>query len=259
MRGALFFLLIFYNLAFAGVPTAADKISDVGLTTVLGSQVSLDTKVFSGDGQEKTVKDFVIPGKPLILMPVYYRCPGLCGITLQSGIALVNDIKAELGKDYSILTFSFNATEPPELAKGKAETIHAKVNNIEAAKKGWHFVTAPQESIDKLLSEVGFKLTKEGEDFAHASAIFVLTPEGTISQYFSGVMFPPWDVKLSLVDASDGKVGSLLHQAVLYCFKFDPLTGKYTLAAWRTMQVGGVITLILMALGFLVLRRKHSS
>lgn len=255
----MIFKLFFFSLAFAGVPTAADKISDVGLTTVLGSQVSIDTKVFSGDGEEKTVKDFIIPGKPLILMPVYYRCPGLCGITLQSGIALVNDIKAELGKDYSILTFSFNATEPPELAKGKAETIISKVNNEDAARKGWHFVTAPQESIDKLLSEIGFKMTKEGEDFAHASAIFVLTPEGNISQYFSGVMFPPWDVKLSLVDASDGKVGSLLHQAVLYCFKFDPLTGKYTLAAWRTMQVGGVITLILMALGFVVLRRKHSS
>ncbi len=249
------FLLFICSIAYAGVPTAADKISDVGLSTILGSQVSLDTKVFSSDGQEKTLKDYIIPGKPLILMPVYYRCPGLCGITLQSGIALVNDIKAELGKDYSILTFSFNSTEPPELAKGKADTIIAKVNNEDAAKKGWHFVTAPQESIDNLLNQIGFKLTKEGEEFSHASAIFVLTPEGKISQYFSGVMFPPWDVKLSLVDASDGKVGNLLHQAVLYCFQFDPISGKYTLAAWRTMQVGGVLTLILMAVGFLVLRR----
>lgn len=252
------FIVISFSFVYGGVPTAAEKISDVGLTTVLGTQVSLDTKVFSSDGKEKTIKDYIIPGKPLILMPVYYRCPGLCGITLQSGISLINDLKAELGKDFSLLTFSFNSSESPELAKGKAESVFEKVTDEKAAKDGWHFVTAPQESIDKLLSEIGFKLTKEGDDFSHVSAIFILTPEGKISQYFSGVMFPPWDVKLSLVDASAGKVGNLLHQAVLYCFQFDPQKGKYTLAAWRVMQIGGVLTLIVMTLGFLVLRRKHS-
>ena len=254
----IFFLVT--GIAFAQVPTAADKIQNVGVFTQLGTKVDLGIQVTDSEGNLKSIKDFILPEKPFILMPVFYRCPGLCGITIQSSIAMINELTLKLGEDFSILTFSFNSKEGPELAKAKAASVYEKLNDPEAAKKGWHFAVATQENIDKLLSSLQYKLVPDGDDFAHPSAFFVLSSDGIISQYFTGVNFPAWDVKLSLVDASNGKIGNLLHQAALFCFRFDTLKGKYTLAAMKTMKIGGIITLIgVISFWICLVRRKKTA
>lgn len=256
---ALSLLLTFLILpqAHTQVPTAADKIQNVGVFTELGSKVDLDTQFTDSEGVLKSIKDFYLPEKPLIIMPVYYECPSLCGITIQSAIALINDLEAKLGEDFSILTVSFSPRETPKLAKRKSETVFKELKDPEAAKKGWHFTVGTEENIDKLLNQLAYKLQADGDDYSHASAIFVLSPDGKISQFFTGVNFPVWDVKLSLVDASKGKVGTLLHQAALFCFQFDPIRGKYTMTAMTAMRVVGVLTLIAMFVGWLVLMVKR--
>lgn len=240
------FLLIFLILpqSFAQVPTAADKIQNVGVFTTLGSKVDLNTTFTDSEGVTRPIRDFYLPEKPLVIMPVYYECPSLCGITIQSAIALINDLEAKLGEDFNILTVSFNPREAPKLAKRKSETIFKELKDPEAAKKGWHFAVGTQENINTLLGQLSYKLEVDGDDFSHPSAIFVLSPDGTISQFFTGVNFPVWDVKLSLVDASKGKVGNLLHQAALFCFQFDPIKGKYTMTAMKAMRVAGILTLV---------------
>lgn len=263
MKNFIFFSLLFISSICSADQTpapltAGDKIQDISITPVLGSSINLDLKFVDEKGNDVKLRDFLATDKPIILAPVYYRCPSLCGVVTQGTIALVNDLQVTLGDEYNIVFVSFNPLETPEVASAKSKSVYKALKNPEAGVKGWRFLTGKQEEIASLLQSLQFRVKKDGDEYVHASAIFIITPEGKISQYFTGVLYPPFDVKLSLVEASHGKIGNILHQAMLYCFSFDPLKGKYTLAAYTTMRVGGILTLIGIFVLWYVMTRKKS-
>jgi len=242
-----FFLAILVSLFPLKVFATDDPkaaVSEIGAAPVLGSMVDMSLQFTGEDGVARPLRDFITPNKPFLLVPVYYRCPGLCGLTINETIRLVNLMTLVLGVDYSLITVSFNPTEKAELAKGKAQNVIEQLDNKDAARAGWKFLVGEQDQISTLLQQLNFRYVKDGDDFQHVSSVYVLSSEGKISQIFSGIDPSPWNAKLALVEASNGKVGNILHQALLACFHFDPKEGRYTFVAYNTVRTGGMFGLI---------------
>ncbi len=197
--------------------------------------------------------------KPVILSLAYYRCPMLCTL-VESGLA--SSMKAlglEAGKDYQVVTVSFDPRETPDLAAATKKNYLQKYGHPEAA-SAWHFLTGEQEPIHSLASAVGFRYVydEEKDQFAHASGVMVLTPEGKIAKYFFGVEYAPRDLRLALVEASGGKVGSVTDHLLLLCYQYDPQTSRYGLMVYRLMRFGGVATVLGIGILVLFMLRRDS-
>ncbi len=236
--------ILFAKVAYS-LESGKDALGNAGITTQLGTTVDLSQNFTDSNGKTGQLSSFLQSGKPLILVPVYYECPRLCGLVLKGVVSLLNKLQLELGKDYEVITISFNSTETPELASKRAKDYRAQYIKPDLAEKYWHFFVGDSKSVDTLMNQIGFKYAPDGEEFSHSTAIMILTPEGNISQYFTDINFPSWDVKLSLVEASKGQIGSPIDHFLLFCFKFDPSKGKYTWAAWNFVRVGVLICMIL--------------
>lgn len=237
--------------ALTGNPVAAierpEQVIDtqVGVFTKLGTQVDLNREFTDSSGKVATLRDFMQPGKPAIIVPVYYRCPRLCGLVLDGVIALLNNLPLSLGKEYSVLAVSFNPVERSEEANETREKFRGRVtgSTLEGY-DAFKFLVGSAANVQALMGELGFKFLPDGDDFAHSAAVMILTPSGEISQYFTGIEFSPWDVRLSLVEASNGGVGTTIDHLLLYCFRFDSLKGKYTWAVVGVLRIGGILTLL---------------
>ncbi len=234
----------------------------VGVNPQLGKLVNTEVKLVDESGKTHTLKELLAPGKPTVLIPAYYDCPRLCGLLLRGALTLFNEMDLILGNDYQVLTVSFDPTEGPEKAAQRAkeyrsELAPARVGTADS----WKFFVGAEPEVKGLMNDIGFTYAKDGEDYSHTAAIIILTPQGEISQYFTGVDFSPWDVRLALIDASKGSIGSAIDHILLYCFRFDPTKGKYTWAAFNVMRAGGILTLIAIAgfYYFLVFSRKRRS
>ena len=194
--------------------------------------------------------------RPVILNLVYYQCPMLCGEVLSGLESALRVLKFDVGKEFDVLTVSFDPRETPDLAtKKKAEFL--KRYGRPGAADGWHFLTGPQESIDALTEAAGFQYQydpKTGQ-FAHSTAIMVLTPEGKIAQYYYGVEYAPKDLRLGLIQASENKIGNLADQVLLYCYHYDPATGKYGAIIARVLQLSGLATILLLGIFVTALMR----
>jgi protein SCO1/2 len=192
----------------------------------------------------------------VILNLVYYQCPMLCGEVLSGLESALRVLKFDVGKEFDVLTVSFDPRETPDMAtKKKAEFL--KRYGRPGATDGWHFLTGPQESIDALTKAAGFQYQydpKTGQ-FAHATAIAILTPEGKIAQYYYGVEYAPKDLRLGLIQASENKIGTLADQVLLYCYHYDPTTGKYGAIIARVLQLSGLATVLLIGVLMTVLIR----
>jgi protein SCO1/2 len=231
----------------------------VGVFTKLGTQVNLNREFTDSSGKVATLKDFMQPGKPAIIVPVYYRCPRLCGLVLDGVIALLNNLPLSLGKEYSVLAVSFNPVERSDEANETREKFRGRVTG--SALEGYDafkFLVGNAVNVRDLMEELGFKFLPDGEDFAHSAAVMILTPTGEISQYFTGIEFSPWDVRLSLVEASSGGVGTAIDHLLLYCFRFDSLKGKYTWAVVGLLRIGGVLTLLGLAAVYFLFGSRFS-
>jgi protein SCO1/2 len=168
-------------------------------------------------------------------------------------------LSLKAGNDFSIITVSFDPRESPDLSARARQVAMERVGH-EVVEKGWQFLTGEQPEIDKLCNSVGFRyvLDEKTGQFAHASGVFVVTPDGTLSRYLSGVEFSPRDLRLAIIEASAGKVGSAADQVMLMCYMYDPMTGKYGFAVMSAVRAAGVATVGAMALGiFLMLRRER--
>jgi protein SCO1/2 len=226
-------------LQFAGLqPASATEHPDevpvkAQIDQHVGSKVDLNLQFTDDNGKTAALKDFIRPDRPTIIAPVYYRCPGLCTLTLNGVVDALNHIDdLKLGDDYNLLAVSFNPEETPELAKAKAANYYPHLNFPERGQNFWRFLVGSAENVSTLMKQIGFNYQKDEMDngqFMHSAVILVLSPDGTISRYFGGVVYPPKDLRLSLVDASQGKIGGVFDLVVLYCFHFDPTKGKYTL------------------------------
>lgn len=263
-------LLAHYLLLFAVVLAAPAQAierpehvleKDVGIFTHLGTKIDASREFTNFLGEKRKLQNFMVPGKPVIIAPVYYKCPRLCGLLLDGLYNLLNDIPLELSKDYSVVVVGFDPTETPQDAAKIRTKFNARLSGRAAANaESIQYLVGEPDQVTGLMGELGFKFMKDGADFAHSAALMILTPSGEISQYFTGIMFSPWDVRLSLVEASKGGIGTAVDHLLLYCFRFDPLQGKYTWAVVGLLRIGGALTLVGLALVYVMfVRRKRAT
>lgn len=226
--------------------TASD-LENVAITPRIGQMVPQNVEFLDSSGKPVTLQD-CLGARPVLLTPVYYRCPMLCGLELNGLVSCLRAMDLTAGEDFDIVTFSIDPRETPSLAaEKKAGYVHAYGREIPA--EGWRFLTGHADAIQQLCESVGFQAVYDPESgqYAHAAGVMVLTPDGQISRYFYGVEFQPRDVRLAMIEASQGKLGTASDQVLLYCYAYDPTTGKYGLAIMNLIRAGGVLTLIVMA------------
>jgi protein SCO1 len=237
-----------------------DQLQRVGIEQRLGETLPMDAKLKNEDGKEIVLGDLFKSGRPAILALVYYECPMLCNQVLNGLTGSMKGISLEPGKDYDVVAISFDAreNEKPGLAANKKASYIERFNRTGSG-SGWHFLTGDQAAIDAVTKAAGFKYEWDAKSnqFAHASGVMIVTPEGRLSHYFYGIDYAPKDLKLGLVDAAEKKIGSVTDKLLLYCYHYDPATGKYGFAILRALRIAGIATLIGMgAMGFVFWRRN---
>jgi protein SCO1/2 len=232
---------------------------NIGFDQKLGEKINLDLAFKDEEGNDVTLGQ-CINGKPSILILAWYQCPGLCGEVLNGVLDAIRKMKLTCGKDFNIVTVSFDQKEPPGLALAKKRHFVTEYGRKEAH-TGWKFLTGRQDNIDRLTPSVGFRYEwdKMLKEFKHVSGIVILTPEGVISQYLPGIEYldrgsngqllddQTKTLRLSLVEASDGKVGDLADRIFLSCYRFDPHRGQYSLSVIWLVRAGGLLTLLTIA------------
>jgi protein SCO1/2 len=196
--------------------------------------------------------------KPIVLSLVYFDCPALCTEVLNGELRTMKAISLDLGKDFDAITVSFEPKDMPALAKAKRD-VYAGQYGRPGAAGNWHFLTGEQPSIDALTQAAGFHYAYDSasRQYAHAAAILVLTPQGRIARYFYGVTYPARDFRLGLVEASEGKIGTPTDHALLYCYQYDPMTGKYGLMVMNVVRAAGLLTVLVLGIFMFVMFRRE--
>ena len=241
-----------------------NDVSKIGIDEKLEQRINLDLGFTDQDGNEVTLNDY-FGDKPVVINLMYLSCPRVCTFALDGVLEVVNETKdLKPGKDYRVLSISFNPAEDHVLAKERsAKYLNSIDRTVKGSEKDWVFLTGGEESILELTHSLGYRFMKDGEEFAHPSALIVLTPEGQISRYLFGIQHNSKDYKLSLIEASDGKIGdnSLSNKVLLFCYQFDPIGKRYALKALNIVKAGGVVTLLALSsfLAFFWIREKRSN
>jgi protein SCO1/2 len=238
-----------------GLPKALDN---VGIDQRLGEQVPLDLMFRDETGREVRLVEYFNQGRPVIISLVYYECPQLCNQVLNGLAGSLKTLSFDVGKEFEVVTVSFDARETPQLAAAKKASYMARYGRA-GAEKGWHFLTGDQKNINALTGAVGFRYAydESTNQFAHASGIMLATPEGKLARYFYGIEYAPKDMRLSIVEASANKVGSPVDTLMLYCFHYDPATGKYGLAIMNVVRLSGILTVFGIVALLIVLQRRR--
>src|SRR5215216_2801847 len=228
----------------SGLPKA---LSDVGLDQKLDQQLPLDLVFRDESGQDVKLGQY-FGQKPVVLALVYYDCPMLCTQVLNGMVTSFRVLPFQIGKEFDVVTISFDARETPALAQSKKKIYvdYLPERMRAGAASGWHFLTADPASIQQITEAAGFqyRYDEATKQFAHASAIMLTTPEGRLSRYFYGIEYAPRDLRLGLIESSANKIGSPVDQLLLYCYHYDPATGKYGAAIMRVMRAAGVLTVL---------------
>jgi protein SCO1 len=250
------------------LPAAAqftDPLQNIGVRPELLKQVGIDQKLNDSIPLDLSFRDEhgnpvelaqYFGSKPVILSLVYYSCPMLCTQVLNGLDRSMELIPLEIGKDCNVVTVSIDPTERPVLAEAK-QAVYTGMYGRPGAARGWHFLTGDEPQIKQLADAVGFRYAydPDSKQYAHASAIMLLTGDGKISRYFYGVTYPERDLRLGLVEASQGKIGTPVDQVLLFCYHYDPHTGKYGLLVSRMIQLAGLATVIIGGICLIVLFR----
>ncbi len=234
-------------------------LKNVGIEQHLNDQIPPDLIFRDETGKSVRLADY-FGRKPLILNLVYYQCPMLCGEVLSGLESALRVLKFDVGKEFDVLTISFDPKETPQMATAKKAEFLKRYGRPGAA-EGWHFLTGPESSIAALTKVAGFDYEydpKTGQ-FAHATAIMVLTPEGRIAQYYYGVEFAPKDLRLGLVQASQNKIGSIVDEVLLYCYHYNPDTGKYSAIISRILKIAAGTTIFMLGTFLIVMFRLGSA
>jgi protein SCO1/2 len=240
-----------------------DILKEIGWDQKLGDKIPLDLAFKDETGKDVVLADY-FGEKPVVLSLVYYECPMLCTISLNGLARALEVLSFVPGQEFEVLTVSFDANEGTALAAAKKRAYMASYDKSEQGAQGWHFLTGDEEAVERLTRATGFRFAwdEETEQFAHPAGILVAAPDGTISHYLFGVEYSPKDLRLALVASGEGKVGSTVDQVLLYCFQYDPETGRYSAAIFNIVRIAGLVTLVGMAGLFYsisVRRRKKAS
>ena len=225
---------------------APEVLKKVGFDQRLNEQVPLNLSFVDDKGTAVKLGDY-FGQKPVILVLAYYRCPMLCTLVLNGLTQAMRTMPFTMGKEFDVVTVSFDPRETADLAAAKKKR-YVDAYGRPGSADGWHFLTGKQDAIEKLTKAVGFRYVYDAkqDQYIHTSGIMILTPHGKLSRYFYGITFPPRDLRLGLVEASADKIGSPTDQILLYCFHYDPNTGKYTASILNFVRVGGVFTVVLV-------------
>ncbi len=237
-------------------------LKNIGIDQRLGNQVPLDTMFRDETGQTVRLGDY-FGKKPVFISLVYYNCPMLCNQVLNGLVGGLRAIPYTVGKEFDVVTVSFDPREgAADAAKKKDIALHDYRRNEASIAAGWHFLTGDKASIDALTGAVGFNYSFDTatNQYAHASGIMLATPDGKLSHYFYGIEYLPREMRLGLVEASEGKIGTAVDKLTLYCYHYDPTTGKYAPVIMNVMRVTGVVTVLgVVALIWVLQRRRRQS
>lgn len=252
--------LVFFYCAFSLADAVANvtsltanetprELKDVGIQEHLGSPLDLSLEFKDEKGQTVKLGQFYDGTHPVVISLVYFGCGGLCSFHLNGVVDSLKKLDWSAGEKFQYLAISFDSNEGPMLAEEK-KASYMKVYSRPGTEKGWHFLTADAATIAKLTDQIGFKFkwNTEAKEWAHASAAVVTTTDGKISRYLHGILFEPNTFRLSLSEATDGKIGTLVDRMVWFCFHYDPKQSKYTLYATRIMKVGGVAIILILSM-----------
>lgn len=231
-------------------------LKNVGIQQNLNQQIPPELMFTDDLGRKVKLGDY-FGKKPLILNLVYFTCPMLCGEELAGLESALRVLKFDVGKEFDVITVSFDPHDTPEAAAKKKEEILRRYKRA-GAELGWHFLVGQQDSIDAIAKAAGFQYEYDAKtgQFAHSTAIMVLTPQGKIAQYYYGIEYPPKDLRLALVEASQNKIGNAVDELLLYCYHYDPEQGKYSATVMRILRMMGVATLLCLGMLFFVMIRR---
>ena len=242
-----------------GIPSSAvpKPLREIGFDQHLNEPLPLDAEFVDESGRSVPLRTY-FQSKPVVLAFVYYDCPMLCTQVISSMASSLDTMSLDAGKDFEVVTISFDPRETPALAvKRKAAALERYHRPTAAA--GWHFLTGTQASIDRLTRAAGFRYTwdEDTKQFAHPTGIIVVTPDGRPARYLFGLDYGPRDLRLALVEASAGKVGSPVDSLLLYCYHYDPMTGRYGLVIMRALRIAGAGTVLALVAFIVVMVRRE--
>lgn len=237
-----------------------DALQNIDVEEHLGEIIPLDAKFATAKGDSITIGDLLIEGKPAILNPVYYHCPMLCSLVLEGVEKAVQQVEWKPGKDYTVITLSIDPEEDHPIAAVTKKEILSVMEDSSIG-SGWHFLTGSKSQIDRVVEAAGFnyKLIEDTGEYAHSAAILFLSPDGKITRYLYGIEYEEFNVRSALYEAAEGKIGNTVTKVIMYCYQYDPESDSYVPVAFNMMKLGGLATLIFLAifLGPLWLRERR--
>lgn len=254
-RPSLFFLATIPTFAQMQTAYKPAALRNVGIEQKMGAQVPVDIPFNDESGRPVTLSQYL--HKPVILALVYYQCPSLCNMVLNGVVRSVRSLQMTAGDEYEVVAVSFDPHETQEMAAAK-KASYVKEYNREGSENGWHFLTGAEASSKTLADAVGFRYAYDAltNQYAHGSAIMILTPEGHVARYFYGIDYPARDVRLGLVEASERRVSSPVDQVLLYCYHYDPANGKYGLVIMNVLRIAGLLTVACLATFMIIMFRR---
>jgi protein SCO1 len=247
------------NTPAPGIPSSAvpPALRDIGFDQNLDRQVPLDTPFKDEAGRAVRLGDY-FGKRPVVMVFAYYDCPMLCTIVINGLASALNVLSLEPGRDFEIVTVSFNPRDTPASATTKKAGYIARYKQPRAA-EAWHFLTGDERSIDRLTKAAGFRYAWDATtgQFAHPTGVIVLTPDGRLSRYLFGIEYAPRDLRYAIVDASNGRVGSVVDSLVLYCYHYDPATGRYGVAIMRLLRTAAAGTVLVLGAFIVAMIRRE--
>ncbi len=246
---ALLVLLVMWPVPAQAHDPVEDPLDAVRFEQRLNTQIPLDLNFHNESGRMIHLGDY-FGQKPVLLLFAYYECPNLCGLVLDGLTESLRRLAFEVGEQFEVVVLSIDPAETPEIAAARKETL-LRTYGRSGTGGGWHFLTGEHEAIDRLAKAVGFHYAYDAaqDQYAHATGLLVLTPEGRISRYFYGIDFPARDLRLGLVEAADYQIGSAVDQVLLRCYRYDPETGRYSLAIMNILRLAGLVTVLGLGAG----------
>jgi protein SCO1/2 len=237
--------------------TVPSPLREIGFDQNLDRPVPLDTVFKDESGRSVRLGEY-FGQRPVVLVFAYYDCPMLCTQVINGLSSALGVLSLQPGKDFEIVTVSFNPKDTPATASTKKATYLERYHRAGAA-EAWHFLTGDPASIQQLTKAAGFRYVwdEQTQQFAHPTGVIVLTPDGRLARYLFGIEYGPRDLRFALVEASEGRVGSVADTLLLSCYHYDPTTGRYGFAIMRAMRIGGAVTVLLLAAFIVVMLRKE--
>jgi protein SCO1/2 len=258
---ALAGVLVLASSLVVGAQSAREDsiLARIDIEQKLGTALPLDAAFVDEHGKAVRLGDFFAE-RPVVIAPVYYECPMLCTLVLEGFIKALRTLKFAPGHEFDVVVLSFDPGEGPELALKKETAYLTSYGKPETA-DGWHFLTGTEPEIRRVTDALGFHYVYDDkrDEYAHGATLVIATPDGTIARYLFGIEFSARDLRLGLVEAAEGRIGTVVDRFLLYCYHYDPSAGRYSAAVLNIVRLGGVATVSAMLLFFLAMRRRDKA